>query len=266
MIQSFAIYSLFGFFISVLGLISWEKQRKRFYSFGSNFFLQWEIILALILFGLLAGLRWNVGTDYMNYLKNYLAIQNYGYYIYELESGFYSLTLILAKSGFHFSFYFGFIAFLQISFVYLSFKNERYLYPFLGLVIIFAPHFLGWMDGMRQMLVATIFLWSVKFIYNRNFIKFSIIIFSCYFIHRSSVFLLFFYFIPRFDMFNDRFITSLLVIFSLILGLNYSWFEYLSKLDYFINVVGYSGYSQNLKELVSDVALKNLVLEELLLS
>ncbi len=216
MFQSFFVYIIFGLFLFILGNISALRQKNNNLIKESDSFWTFDIVLALLIFAFVSGLRWNVGVDHLHYLSNYLSIQKNDLKIIDFEFGFNFITQLFAKNKLHFSFYFGFIAFLQLFFIYRTFKNQRYLFPFLGIVIIFGSEYLNWMNGMRQMLVATILVWSIQFIQKKQLLKYLIIIILCFTIHKSAIFLFILYFIPVKDYFKNRIFTYCLVIFSIL--------------------------------------------------
>src|SRR5690554_4193783 len=96
----------------------------------------------------------------------------------------------MARNNVHFSIYFGFLAFLQLFFIYRAFKDQRYLYPFLGIVILFGPEFLSWMNGIRQMLAATMFVFAIQFIQKRQLWKYVGTIVLASLFHTSAIVLL----------------------------------------------------------------------------
>jgi hypothetical protein len=128
-------------------------------------FLHWEILLPIFLFTLIFGLRYDVGTDYFNYLKLY---QEH-YRIDRIEWAFKQLTLLLSNNGVHYSFYFAIISFIQIVLMYYTFKNERYLYPFLVVVLFLGGYFVTWMNILRQTIAALIFFYSLKYVEDKKF-------------------------------------------------------------------------------------------------
>ncbi len=218
MFQSLVVYTILGVILLLLGHIS---SLRELYFKSNNLrmpFFVWDVNFALFTFSFFSAVRWNVGVDYLAYLKNYLKIQDGHSAILEKEIGFEYLTRFIAGTGLHFSIYFGILAFLQIFFVYYSFRNERYLYPFLGIVIVFGPEYLNWMNGIRQELAATIFVFSIQFIRDRRFLKYLSLILLSSLIHNSAIFLILFYFIPNKEYFKSRFLAFILVILSLIIG------------------------------------------------
>lgn len=252
MLQSFIVYIIFGFSLFLLGSISAKRQGSNFRLGKSTSFWVWEVVLALLIFAFISGVRWNVGVDHLQYLDNYLKIQNGGYSIFEKEYGFEFITRLFAESRIHFSFYFGFLAFLQIFFIYRAFKDEKYLYPFLGIIIIFGPEYLNWMNGIRQMLVATVFIWSIQFIQKRQLLKYVAVIIISSLFHKSAMILLVLYFFPQKDYFKKRNYTFILVGTTLILGNMNLWISSFKEVSNIISYLGYDWYSENLESLIDD--------------
>jgi len=242
----------------VLGRISDIRQRQNMLQIKTTPFFVWEVFLALLVFAFVSGVRWRVGVDHQFYLDNYLKIQNFGYSVVDKEMGFEFITTLFARLNIHFSIYFGFLAFLQILFIYLTFKKERYLYSFLGIIIIFGSEYLSWMNGIRQMLAATIFVFSIQFIQKRQLLKYFIAIFIASLFHSSAILLIIFYFLPNKDFFKNKKITLLLVIASLVLGNMTFWINYLTKLTGLLEFIGYDWYSSNLEILIDDSNARNI--------
>lgn len=258
MLQSFIVYIIFGFSLFFLGSISAQRQAANNSLNRKTTFWEWDVILALLIFAFISGVRWNVGVDHLHYLENYLKIQNGGYSIFEKEYGFEFITRLFAESRIHFSFYFGFLAFLQLLFIYRAFKDEKYLYPFLGIIIIFGPEYLSWMNGIRQMIVATVFVWSIQFIQRRQLFKYIIIIGLSSLIHKSALILMVFYFIPQVDYFRNRTLTFILAGISLFLGLNNYWIENLNNIGVILEFIGYEKSADQLTFLIQDQEVRNI--------
>ena len=204
MLQSFFIYITAGILLFILGNISYKRSISRnLINNKKTSFWSLEILLLLLVFATLSGLRWNVGVDYLEYLNNFnrVGLNLEGRFT---EISFKYFTRLLAINGIHFSFYFGIISFFQLYFIYKLFQNEKYLYPFLAIIILFGPEFLSWMNGIRQMLAATIFVWSIQFIKNKEFIKYLLVILFASTIHLSAIVLISIYFIPSKDIYKKR--------------------------------------------------------------
>lgn len=246
MLQSFFVYTIFGLSLYILGSISAQRQTVNNRLKQQTPFWIWDVALALLIFAIVSGLRWNVGVDHLAYLNNYLMLQNAGYTLLDKEYLFELVTRIFAKADIHFVFYFGFLAFLQIFFIYRAFKDERYLYPFLGIIIIFGTEYLGWMNGIRQMLVATVFVWAIQFIQKRQLLIYIIVIALASLMHKSALILLIFYFIPQRDYFKHRMVMYILVVITLYFGNNNSWISILNNLGGFLELLGYEKIGENM--------------------
>lgn len=258
MLQSFVVYGMFAFAMLGLGLVSAKRERISQVRQASPRFWTWDIVFALLVFAFVSGIRYNVGVDYLEYLKNYLTAQNSGYLVLDKELGFDALTNLFADLGFHFAFYFGFLAFIQIFFIYRAFKDQRYLYPFLAIIIILGPHYLSWMNGIRQMIVAAIFVWSVQFIINRDWKAYFFSIVLASLIHKSAVLLLPFYFLPQKNIFGNRYLTLSLVVASLYLGGTSLWVDLVGSPNSLLQFIGYEGYSENLGRLIDETQDRNI--------
>lgn len=258
MLQSFFVYITLGLFLYSLGYLANIRQKNNLLLNKKTLFWTWEVGMALVVFAFVAGVRWNVGVDHGSYLLNYLRIQEGLSARFQKEIGFDIITSLFAKSGIHFSFYFGFLAFLQLFFIYRAFKDQRYLYPFLGIVILFGPEFLSWMNGIRQMLAATMFVFAIQFIQKRQLWKYAATIILASLFHTSAIVLLVFYFIPQKDYFRNRTLTIGLVVGSFLLGNMSFWVEYLTQFSYFLNYLGYDWYSENVELLIEENEVRNI--------
>lgn len=240
MLQSIIVYSLMGFSLFGLGQVA-AKREQIYIAKNKNLpFFTWEILFSLLIFAFFSGIRWNVGVDHLSYLSYYNELLNKRQFLSrEMEPGFLFISKIFASLNIHFTFYFAFWAFLQLFFIYYAFKDERYLIPYLGIIIIFGGQYLDWMNGMRQALAATIFVFSTQYIYNRSFPKYLIAIFLASLFHKSAIILLIFYFIPNKDYFKNRLWTLSALLICILIGLNPYWF---SVTDYLKNILSFLGY------------------------
>jgi hypothetical protein len=244
MLQSFLVYSTTAILLYIFGSTAAKRERinNRFGKLTP--FWTWEVVLPLLIFAFISGIRWQVGVDHLSYLDNYLTYKNAGYFQQDKEVGFEFITKLFAKANIHFTIYFAFLAFLQLFFVFYAVKNERYLLPFLGIVILLGPHYLSWMNGIRQMLAATMFVFSIHFITQRKLLPYVITILLASTIHRSAILLIIFYFIPQLDYFKNRYINIGLVIATLIIGLSPTFINAISFFENILAFIGYDRYAE----------------------
>lgn len=258
MIESFIVYGMTAAILGILGRFSNKRSQVSFIIGNRNSFLDWGVVGSVFIFSLVSGLRWNVGVDHQHYLRNYLSVQNTGYKVFNFESGFELITDIFAGSGIHYVFYFGFLAFLQIFFVYRTFKDEKYLYPFLGLIIIFGPQYLNWVNGTRQMIAATILFYAVSYIAEKKLLNYLLFVLLASIFHKSSFMMIPLYFIPQSEYFKSRAFLLILAGLTLYLGEDPFWIRYLSEAGTLIDFIGYDNYSDKMDAYVSDVQQSNL--------
>lgn len=186
MLQSAFVYialMLIMFLLSVLSISVYKDK---------NSILTPFTLIAIVLFSVVFGFRYNVGLDHIAYIKNYLLTQAGGH-AKEYEPFFKLITNFFAEEGFHYGFYFSFIAFIQILFTFKAFKNYAYILPSFCLILFLGEYALNWMNGVRQCLAICVFYYALRFLEYRNLKKliyyvFWVLIASLF--HKSALLLL----------------------------------------------------------------------------
>ena len=242
MLQSFIVFSFMALSLCALGSVASKKQRYNMAIGVKSNFWTWEITLSLLIFTFFIGVRFNYGADYLSYLRGYENLQKGVIGLFDfVEFGFAGITRILANANAHFAVFFGFWAFVKIFLIYYAVKDERYLLPFIGLLIVLGPHLESMCNGMRQWVAACIFLYSIKYIVNRKLIAYLLCIFVAYTMHSSAIILVLFYFLPV----NKKIVSNLylqvgILLVFVFLGLNPSWAHLLMYLETLIALLGYA--------------------------
>ncbi len=245
MLQSILVYGFFALSLFYLGKIAAKREAINQNIGKYTPFWTWEIVFSLLIFALISGIRWQVGVDHLSYLTDYETLfRGHELRAGRWEPGFYFISKLFANLNIHFVFYFAFWAFLQLFFVYYAVRNERYLLPFLGIVILLGPHYLSWMNGIRQMLVAAIFVFSIQFITKRKLLPYLTTILLASTIHKSAILLLIFYFIPQLDYFKNRYINIGLVIATLIIGFTPTFMSAINFFENILAIIGYDRYAE----------------------
>jgi hypothetical protein len=257
MLLSFIVYGILGLSLWVLGSVASQREKINKINSLKTPFLSWEILLSLLIFAIISGIRWNVGTDHLSYLSEYQSITKLRNDFFDFEYGFYLITYLLSIQNIHFSIYFGLLAFLQLFFVYYAFKNDRYILIFLGLIIVFGGQYHLWMNGIRQSIAACIFVFSIQFIVSKSFIRYFATILLAVSFHKSALILIILYFIPNKNYFKNRIITILLLISSIIIGLLSSvWLQKINSFDRIISIIGYDNYASKLDYFISEMRIE----------
>lgn len=260
MLQSFLVYGLLALILFFLGReISIKEAYSQTHFQKEKIFLSWEMVFMLLLFGFVVGVRWDVGVDHLSYLKIYKDYINFKQFDRDnLEIGYIFITKLFATLNLHFSFYFAFWGILQMLFLYLAFKNNKYLYPYIGLILILGPLFLSWNNGMRQTLATCIFMFGAQYIVDRKFLKYLFWVFIASLFHKSAWIVLPFYFIPiNKILISNRFLQLTILFICIYLGFNQFWIHELTRFGDLLSFIGYERYSENLDMIIYDEVFKN---------
>ena len=139
-----------------------------------------------------ASLRYDFGNDYMSYYKKYK-------YIHATGKSYFDEYLFTFLNKISPSFYI-MIAIISVAFVFIVWKmvkanvKKEYIWVSVFIFVISPYLFLMNLSAIRQCLAMLLFIISVKYIIDKNFIKYAVcIIIGCFF-HKSAVILLPIYF------------------------------------------------------------------------
>ncbi|KAF5074568.1 EpsG family protein [anaerobic digester metagenome] len=183
MLQTLFVYITLVLIMFCCGCLSALQNRN------ANPFRRLETLFPILLFTLVFGLRYDVGTDYINYLELYQT----GNGINRLEFGFRFILDLFAGTGLHYSFFFLFFAGLQIYLLYLSFKDEQWLYPWLVFILFTGGFFLSWMNVIRQSIAVVFFIYAIKYIEEKRFWNYVFICLLASLFHKTGLVLIVFY-------------------------------------------------------------------------
>lgn len=164
-----------------------------------------------LLFAFVFGCRFNVGMDYHAYYLDYL----YGIGSREHEIGFALIKSFFKENNFHFAFYFGFVALLQIFFFMLAFRKRAYLYTYIVAALMLSCIELGWMNGMRQSIATCVFVYATTFIEKKEPKKYVLAILFAMLFHNSAIILLPMYFITYLPILKNKKISIAIYILAL---------------------------------------------------
>ena len=190
--------SIFVYFVLMLVMILFASRASRLAPTYENqdgllvskrSFWKLEIIIPIIIFSLVSGMRYNVGADHLTYLDNYLN----GRYSGKGEVLFNVFSDIGWYFNLHYTVFFGLIAFAQILFFFLAFRHERFLFPLLIFFLFTTGNYLFLMNVMRQALAMCVWLYALKYIERKKLYSYALFCFLAFFIHRSSIILIVFY-------------------------------------------------------------------------
>jgi len=206
-------------------------------------------LLALLIYSIILGCRYNVGVDYAGYLGYYEQITKFNGANDRFEYLFALISWSFSDANLHYSIYFTFWAFLQIYLLFLSVKNERYIYPSLVFSLIIGCFFLTYMNGIRQMTSFCILAYSLKYIIQENWKKYILAIIIAFLIHKSAIIVFPLYFIFNFK--NEYFKSIKVQIVMLAISLILLILNFNDKILYIIekitSLINYGKYASAMR-------------------
>ncbi len=204
-------------------ILSYKIEKCKYCNVNDNIIIQYNNVYLYCLIAVLvftAGFRYNVGTDYWNY---------YTKYILNLKELFYSIINYNEPGIKMLSFVGRLIYDNGISLIFLSslitislyiITLYRYSPQFLVSIIlyIFMGEWQGSFNGIRQYLAAALLFWGHRYILNRKFKQYLIIVVIASLFHTTAIVMLSQYFIlnrkPDIKNFIQLFIGAIFLLFS----------------------------------------------------
>jgi transmembrane protein EpsG len=240
------VYILAGFLIVVMNILFYKKSK---YSFFGN-------IIALSILFLLSVFRdISVGTDYQYYENMFRVIGEHSFsdwksqlILVKKEFGWYYMNKIFYNSG---TFFLYSLCFYSIMYFFI-FKTilEKSSIPLLSILLyFFCGYYFASMNIMRQAFVFSFFFYSIRFIIQGKFWKYTLVLLLSSLFHMSALILIPLYFIREFKW-SKLFLTIILII-SLIMGytnlfIKITPYIHIERLNSYINSlhneISFSGY------------------------
>jgi hypothetical protein len=192
--------------------------------------------LIWFIFAFLFGFRYKIGTDYNSYVEIFEHIQNYGYY--PVEFGFVFFVRVTQLLGLNYQFMF-FLCFLLtlINYYYggkYLFKklNMNNYFPFFFPVVLLILGFLT-MTSLRQCLALSFCFLALRFIIEKKYLSYVVVILVASTFHVSSI--LFLLFAPFSNMSFNRWFILVFMLVCLVFAF-VSPMPYIGKVLAFLNV------------------------------
>jgi len=177
--------------------------------------INYKHFLSLIIISIIVGYRYNVGVDWDGYRIAFLDSGSLTFQENSFEFGYFIINKTMNLLGFSYQQLFFLINFITWYFIYKSIPN-RLLFYFI--FFLFCTEFFFWsMNGIRQFTVISIFLFSIKYIVNRNLIKYLLMLSAASLFHKTALFLFPLYFIPYKRLYNLTIMVGIFC-FSLFIG------------------------------------------------
>lgn len=160
-------------------------------------------------------LRFDVGFDYVNY---YTMITTKTWEIKKLEP----IPMFIANLALSYNspfIFFCIIGTLTYFFIYKALKDNSVCY-YESLLIYLCVFYLDSFGFVRQTLAGSLVFWAFKFVRQKSILKYSLVCFVAFFIHKSSIVAFFIYFIYNYVPFllSCFFLSLLLVLKNIVLS------------------------------------------------
>ncbi len=198
MILSLSVYTGTAIAMAWLGWHVNHREQRVMAQGGAELpFSSWEILMAMLIYIAVSSVRWLTSWDYNMYYSYFVCMQSVGEFSREnFEPGFSLLTTLMARSGLHFAFFFGFWAALQIVLLYYALRHRKFLLPWIGLCVMLGPYYVQWMNSIRQTVVECLLVVMAELIVRRKFWIYLLLTVLATMLHRMSLLLIPVYFVP----------------------------------------------------------------------
>ena len=202
-------------------------------------------ITLILLYSLIFGVRYGVGTDYLNYLDIY---ENWGYGIDDesrIELGFATILSFCSNLNLSKGWLFFILSFLQIFVLSIAINKRGNVAPYIYLFfIILGVGIQSYNNIIRQAIAFSIFVVAIDSIVEKRMIKYLILITLATFFHKSAILLypVYFLFVKSDNYFKDIKIQLVLLCCSYILFFVNIFDVVVGYFDFFIVFLGYDNY------------------------
>lgn len=175
-----------------------------------------KLILIFLILTFIAGFRDSVGTDY-NLYKNifYNLNQINSVYSGDIEQGYIILNKVIYNLFPNHAMIFIITSGIIIGLFLKSILDYSINYSYSIILFIMLGYYHSSFNGIRQYIAISIFMYSLRYIWNKNIIPYTLCIIVSSMFHKSALILLPFYFYLNLNL-NRKKYTIILIIFSAI--------------------------------------------------
>lgn len=206
--------------------------------------LNWVSLIPIMLASIILGCRYDVGVDFPTYLEYYKEIERHTGYI-PFEVGYDYINRLCSSLGFGYYVVLGITVFIQLSFFYLGLDKHRFLLPYAILFFFLTGQLFFQLNVVRQAMSSMIFLFAIRFIENREFVRYTVVILFASLFHNSSLLLLPVYIFGLYkysSWLEERKIAILLYIITAV-GSNHFMVSAMEGITQLFLLIGKGGYA-----------------------
>lgn len=241
------IYSLFAWFMSLLA-------RNSYTIYGDSAKMDKYIWYYILFFVCLVAFSWKTGTDGFGYtlrfIRGFKPDEGNTEYIYNYVTNF------IASNGIPFFIGMGILAFGQIYPMVKVIHKYRFILIMLPFVMFGNCYFMNLMNAMRQMVVASMFVFASQYIVDKKLLKYAAVILIGSLIHHSALMLLPLYFIGYLmpwigNRLDRRYLLLAIYVMCFVLGFTPAFNGIVSYAEAFSEAAGYESYTERVGEFLS---------------
>lgn len=200
-----------------------------------------------LFFALICGIRWNVGSDSVGYM---IVFRDGRIREESVEHLWNFLVQSIHGLDLHYTIGMAITGFVQIYFTTKLTSKYRYILIFFPIVLFGGVYFIGWCNAVRQMMAASIFVYSIQYILNKKFIPYVMCIFAATQIHHSAqvlyVMYVFAYIRPdKISISDKKILTTSIFIVCFVLGMTPQFQNFLGLFFFLVESLGTYDYVGN---------------------
>lgn len=208
----FQFLLLSSFLLSNFSILQRSRKSKFWY---------FPLIILFVIIVSIVGFRDNVGVDFDGYKTAYDLIPFEGAWRYEI--GFRYMMKFFSDLGFGSWAMFLFSAVITWFFIFKSFEKFPQFLPWALFYILTGGWFLSSLNGIRQIIAVSIFVYAFSFIIEKKIIKYLILIGFASLFHQSAILMIpLYFFINKFSFKSPIWFYLYAILFPIIANINFA--------------------------------------------
>lgn len=241
------IYALFTWSMYILGDKSYTTTKGTTLQNKMDQYL-W---MYLCFYVLICAIRYGVGADSISYALGFIHGNKYMAENNESEIVYNGFINLISWNGIHYTIGMGTLAFLQIAPIIAVLKRHKQVLKYLPIALFGSFYFLSLNNGVRQMVVACMFVYATRWIVERKWWMYLAFIIVARMIHSSAIVLAVLYFLPSVGKLAERrWLCTNILIGCLFIGFVPQFQFAIQRFESILGLLGYSGYTDRMVDIL----------------
>lgn len=232
------VYFIGGYLSAFLLYLHNKNKKERFL-----------IFISFLILLLISSLRYGIGIDYLHtYVPKFYSVK-YGNYDWDIGAILICKFVQLFSSDY--VYFFAICSFITLFFIYKTIAELSDYSPFCLLLFVISGEYIMSFNAVRQYIAIALFVYSIKYVLNKDIKKYIAFILLAGTMHSSAIFLLPLYFLNKIESTKKShlliFILSIVLIPSL--STLFYWLIGFTKYAYYLSS-GYNTFDPSYSELI----------------